>query len=149
MTVSMITTLLLAIVGLDLQGMFPGVAEPAAYDEWTEPVYEQTYYEEAYYEPYYEPYYAPSYATDCDFATQGVVEYDGRTETWYSSNATYHYQTPEWTLDDEGFYRTDEGYYVVAASDYEQGEIIETSRGEAQVLDSGCADGTTDFYVGW
>lgn len=145
MTVSMITTLLLAITGFDVQGMFPGVAEQEAYDEWVEPVYE-----EAYCEPYYEPtYYAPSYATDCDFATQGVVEYDGRTETWYSSNATYHYQTPEWTLDDEGFYRTDEGYYVVAASDYEQGEIIETSRGEAQVLDSGCAEGTTDFYVGW
>ena len=59
----------------------------------------------------------------------------------------YHKDTGDWTLDDEGFYRTDEGYYVVAASDMEQGTVFETSRGEAIVLDTGCPAGTTDFYV--
>lgn len=83
-----------------------------------------------------------------DFQYQGIVEYNGRTETWYSSNALYHYRTDEWTPDDDGFYRTDEGYYVVASDAYEQGAIIETSRGLAQVLDCGCGEGV-DFYTNW
>lgn len=81
---------------------------------------------------------------------QGGVNYhDGRTETWYSSNTLYHYRTPEWTVDAEGFYRTQDGYYVVAASDIEQGALLETSKGTAQVLDSGCDAGVTDFYCAW
>ena len=79
----------------------------------------------------------------------GVNYYDGRTETYYSSNVLYHYKTNEWTLDDEGFYRTDDGYYVVAASDMPEGTTFETSKGTAIVLDSGCSEGVTDFYVGW
>lgn len=79
----------------------------------------------------------------------GVNYYDGRKETYYSSNVAYHYRTNEWTLDDEGFYRTDEGYYVVAASDMEQGTTFEGSKGTCIVLDSGCAEGVTDYYVGW
>ena len=82
-------------------------------------------------------------------AYDGVYEYGGRVETYYSSNVAYHYRTPEWTVDEQGFYRTQEGYYVVAASDYEQGELIETSMGTAQVLDSGCDVGITDFYTVW
>ena len=82
-------------------------------------------------------------------AYNGVYEYGGRLETYYSSNVAYHYRTPEWTVDEQGFYRTAEGYYVVAASDYEQGEIIETSMGLAQVLDCGCDVGITDFYTVW
>lgn len=82
-------------------------------------------------------------------AYDGVYEYGGRVETYYSSNVAYHYRTPEWTVDEQGFYRTSEGYYVVAASDYEQGELIETSMGTAQVLDSGCDVGITDFYTAW
>lgn len=84
-----------------------------------------------------------------EFMFQGVVEYGGRLETWYSSNVAYHYMTPEWTVDEEGFYRDSEGRYVVAASDYELGSVIETSRGEAVVLDCGCDCGITDFYVDW
>lgn len=81
---------------------------------------------------------------------QGGVNYhDGRTETWYSSNVLYHYRTGEWSVDDEGFYRTDEGYYVVAASDMPQGTVFEGSKGECVVLDSGCAEGVTDYYVAW
>ena len=100
---------------------------------------------------YYAPTYAPSYSTSSDGLTaqSGVNYHDGRMETYYSSNVLYHHDTASWTLDDEGFYRTDEGYYVVAASDMEQGTTFETSKGTAQVLDSGCAGGVTDFYVAW
>lgn len=79
----------------------------------------------------------------------GVVDGPNGIETSYSSNVLYHANTSEWTPDEYGFYRTDDGYYVVASSDYEQGTVIETSRGEAKVLDSGCASGVTDFYTNW
>ena len=82
-----------------------------------------------------------------DFMAQGVVEYGGRTETWYSSQVLYHWRTPEWWTDEEGFYHDADGYYVVAASDYAEGSIIETSRGLARVLDGGCDAGVTDFYT--
>ena len=104
---------------------------------------------------YYEPtYYAPTYdysayPTDGLTPQSGVNAYDGRVETYYSSNVLYHYNTAAWTVDEEGFYRTDEGYYVVAASDMPQGTTFETSKGTAQVLDSGCAEGVTDFYTQW
>lgn len=123
----------------------------ADYEQEQQAWEEQQYYE--YYEPaYYEPqYYAPSYSVPSDGLTaqSGVNYHDGRTETYYSSNAMYHYRTSEWTVDDEGFYRTDEGYYVVAASDMEQGTVFEGSKGECIVLDSGCAEGVTDYYVRW
>lgn len=116
--------------------------------------------EQAYYEPnefvYYDgAYYNTStfdvsaYPTDGLTPQSGVNAYDGRVETYYSSNVLYHYNTAAWTVDDEGFYRTDEGYYVVAASDMPQGTTFETSKGTAQVLDSGCAEGVTDFYTRW
>lgn len=79
----------------------------------------------------------------------GVNYYNGRTETYYSSNVLYHYRTNEWTVDDEGFYRTNEGYYVVAASDMPQGTIFEGSKGTCIVLDSGCNENITDYYVSW
>lgn len=82
-------------------------------------------------------------------AYDGIYQYGDRLETYYSSEVAYHWQTPEWWLDEQGFWRTDEGYYVVAASDFEQGELIETSMGTAQVLDCGCDYGITDFYVNW
>lgn len=78
----------------------------------------------------------------------GVNFYNGRRETYYSSNVLYHYRTAEWTLDEEGFYREGE-YYVVAASDMAQGTTFECSKGTCIVLDSGCAAGTTDYYVAW
>lgn len=84
-----------------------------------------------------------------EFMAQGVVEYGGRTETWYSSQVLYHWRTPEWWTDGEGFYHDESGYYVVAASDYAEGSVIETSRGLAIVLDGGCDAGVTDFYVAW
>lgn len=81
--------------------------------------------------------------------SSGVNNYGGRRETYYSSNVLYHYRTSEWSLDSEGFYRTSEGYYVVAASDMIQGTTFNCSKGTCMVLDSGCAAGTTDFYVAW
>ena len=109
-------------------------AEQAAWEA------EQAYYEEAYYEPTY-------YDNGDGFMSQGVREHNGTTETWYSSNTAYHHSTAEWTPDDEGYYRTDDGYYVVASSDVPEGTVIETSKGEAKVLDSGCDSGVVDFYT--
>lgn len=80
----------------------------------------------------------------------GVVDGpNGTTETAYSSNVLYHYRTNEWTPDEYGFYRTEDGYYVVASNEYEEGTVIETSRGEAMVLDGGCDAGYIDFYTNW
>ncbi len=79
----------------------------------------------------------------------GVNYYNGRKETYYSSRVLYHYRTSEWYLDSEGFYRTAEGYYVVAASDLPQGTVVEGSKGLCCVLDSGCAAGVLDYYVSW
>lgn len=107
--------------------------------------YEVPYYEDWCYEP--QAYY--STPTDGLNAFSGVNYHDGRTETYYSSNVLYHYRTNEWWLDDEGFYRTDEGFYVVAASDMEQGATFTGSKGECKVYDCGCADGVTDYYVNW
>lgn len=82
-------------------------------------------------------------------ASSGVNHFGGRKETYYSSNVLYHHRTPEWWVDGEGFYRTAEGYYVVAASDMAQGTVFQGSKGACQVLDSGCAAGVTDYYVNW
>lgn len=82
-------------------------------------------------------------------ASGGVNYYNGRKETWYSSNVLYHYRTPEWTCGADGVYRDADGYVVVAASDRPQGSIIDTSYGPGKVLDSGCASGTTDIYTNW
>lgn len=98
---------------------------------------------------YSEPYsasYAPVDNGD-GFRQQGVRNFNGRTETWYSSNQAYHYRTGEWTADDEGYYRDGDGNYVVAASDMPEGATFETSKGTAKVYDSGCENGVTDFYV--
>lgn len=81
--------------------------------------------------------------------SSGVNYFGSRKETYYSSRVLRHYRTSEWTIDAEGFYKTSDGYYVVAASDLPQGSIINTSKGAAKVLDSGCAAGVTDFYVSW
>lgn len=121
---------------------------------------EQAALEAAYYEPYYETYYEPTYYAPSYSCVQGdpdglnsfvgVVDGpNGTIETAYSSNVLYHYRTTEWTPDEYGFYRTEDGYYVVASNEYEEGTVIETSRGEAMVLDGGCAEGYIDFYTNW
>ena len=105
---------------------------------------------------YYEPtYYAPTYSGvsgDPDGLNSfvGIIDgVNGTRETAYSSNVLYHYRTSEWLTDEYGFYRTDDGYYVVASNDYPEGTVIETTRGEAMVLDGGCDNGIVDFYTNW
>lgn len=116
-----------------------------------EKILQETTYEESdswEFDNYYDNNY---YDISTDGLTQasGVNYYNGRTETYYSSNVLYHYKTNEWTVDNEGFYRTDEGYYVVAASDMTEGTTFEGSKGTCIVLDSGCSEGVTDYYVAW
>lgn len=100
--------------------------------------------------------YGPSYTAAAYYAngsgltrSAGVNNYNGRRETYYSSNVLYHHRTGEWTQDSEGFWRDADGYYVVAASDKSQGSTFTGSKGECKVYDSGCAAGTTDYYTGW
>lgn len=91
-----------------------------------------------------------SYYSPDGFASQGVrsgVASD--TETWYSSQDRYHKDTAEWSVDEEGYYRDAEGYYVVASDDFPEGTVIETSKGQARVLDDGTDGGNVDFYVSW
>lgn len=90
-----------------------------------------------------------SYGSSSGGLTQsgGVYNYGGRRETYYSSRVLYHYRTPEWTADAEGFYRDANGYYVVAASDLPQGTVFQGSKGMCKVYDSGAPANTTDYYV--
>ena len=108
---------------------------------------EFVYYDDAYYNT--STYDASAYPTDGLTPQSGVNAYNGRVETYYSSSVLWHYRTNEWTADSEGFYRDSDGRYVVAASDMPQGTVFEGSKGECIVLDSGCADGVTDYYVNW
>ena len=113
----------------------------AVEDEWME-----TYAE---YDGGWVESYSTSYSGD-GFMQEGVrAGVDSDTETWYSSNAAYHYRTSEWTPDDEGYYRDSDGYYVVASNDYAEGTVVNTSKGEAKVYDSGTDSGNIDMYVNW
>lgn len=112
---------------------------------------QQAWEEQQYYESYA---YAPSYSNvqgnpDGLNSFVGVIEYDGRRETAYSSQVLYHYRTNEWTADEQGFYHDADGRYVVAASDMPQGTVFQGSMGECIVLDTGCDAGVTDYYVNW
>ena len=123
-------------------------AQEAAVEDETAPA--PDYWDGNYYSGPYDPELNnnPAYIGGGDgFMQQGVREYNGRTETWYSSNQAYHYRTGEWTADDEGYYRDGDGNYVVAASDMPEGATFETSKGTAKVYDSGCENGVTDFYT--
>lgn len=79
--------------------------------------------------------------------SSGVYYYEGRKETYFSSRVLYHYRTPEWTADAEGFYRDADGYYVVAASDLPQGTVFQGSKGMCKVYDYCGIPNTTDYYV--
>lgn len=128
-----------------LWGIVMNVVEPEPEAE------EAEYYEEPYYEEYYEAqYYESGYSSGDGFMQAGVRDgVDSDTETWYSSNSLYHYRTGEWHTDEEGYYRDSGGYYVVASNDYPEGTVINTSKGEAIVLDSGTYSGNVDFYTNW
>ena len=75
--------------------------------------------------------------------------YDGYLETYYSSNAMRHYRTDEWTVDDEGFYRDDQGRYIVGvdiAEGIDIGTEVETGKGTGVVMDYGSGAHVHDFY---
>ena len=78
--------------------------------------------------------------------------YDGYLETYYSSNTMYHYRTDEWTVDEEGFYRDDQGRYIVGvdiAEGIEIGTEVETGKGTGVVMDYGSGAHVHDFYTNW
>lgn len=140
--------------------------EPTPFVVEEEIIPEETYYtpqveETSYYAPQtttysYTPpanpaptYNAPSSGSG-NFQADGVWYDENYRYTWYSSNAAYHYRTPEWTAGSDGVYRDSEGYVVVASSDHAQGTVIEnTPFGPAKVYDTGCASGTLDIYTNY
>ena len=78
--------------------------------------------------------------------------YDGYLETYYSSNTMRHYRTDEWTVDEEGFYRDDQGRYIVGvdiAEGIDIGTEVETGKGTAVVMDYGSGAHVHDFYTNW
>ena len=78
--------------------------------------------------------------------------HDGYLETYYSSNVMRHHLTDEWEVDDEGFYRTTDGYYVVGvdiAEGIEIGTVVDTGKGAAVVMDYGSGAHVHDFYTAW
>ena len=128
------------------------LAEEQAAWEAEQAYYAQTYYEPTYYGggTYYAEY-SDAYNTDGPSHTMPGW-HDGYLETYYSSNVLYHYQTPEWSVDDEGFYRTDEGYYVVGVDINEGiplGTVVDTGKGAAIVADYGSGAHVHDFYTNW
>ena len=140
--------------------------EPTPFVVEEEIVPEETYYtpqveETSYYAPQTTTYSytppanpAPTYNSPSsgsgNFQADGVWYDENYRYTWYSSNAAYHYRTPEWTAGSDGVYRDSEGYVVVASSDHAQGTVIEnTPFGPAKVYDTGCASGTLDIYTNY
>ena len=121
--------------------------EDYIYQELVEEEYyeEPTYYEEATYEP------EESYSNGSGLTKQsGVNQYNGRRETYYSSNVLRHYRIDEWHTDENGVWRDSDGYVVVAADDIPEGGLVDTSFGEGKVYDCGVGyDGGTDIYTNW
>lgn len=79
-----------------------------------------------------------------------VYSYNGLRETWYSSQTDPHYRMGEWWCDSNGFWRTTDGYFVVAYTmTLPYGTIIDISMGQAMVLDHCPTAGTVDAYVNW
>lgn len=165
-TATIITVLMALTVSPTVPDVFLEVNDLPApveiVEEEPESVPEVEYEQEPYWEPQWQvcgvtadysgsndTYWTESVVSDGLNSFTGVNYHEGRTETFYSSQVLYHYRTPEWTLDEEGFYRDSEGRYVVAASDMEHGTVFHGSKGECIVLDCGCAPGITDYYTNW
>ena len=112
---------------------------------------EEEYVEEYYYEPvYYGGYTGGSTAT----SMHDLVNGQGRAYDEDGTSYTYYYDCvgdldiPGEYKDSDGVSYDEDGYIVVASSDYEKGTVIETPYGDARVWDTGCASGTVDIYVG-
>ena len=85
--------------------------------------------------------------------------HDGYLETYYSDTVMRHYMSDQWTVDSEGFYR-DGDYYIVGVDindtnpntgePYQIGDVVDTGKGQALVMDYGSGARVHDFYVhGW
>lgn len=82
--------------------------------------------------------------------------HDGYLETYY--NASAHYRAGEWAVDSEGFYRDGDRYVVgvdiadtnpATGEPYQIGDIVETGKGEAVVMDYGSGARVHDFATVW
>jgi len=117
---------------------------------------EQAYYAQSYAPSYgggiYYAEYSDAYNTDGPSHTMPGW-YDGYLETYYSDTVARHYMSDQWNVDDEGFYRDDQGRYIVGVDineDIELGTEVETGKGTAVVMDYGSGAHVHDFYVhGW
>lgn len=82
-----------------------------------------------------------------NFKYEGTFRANGWRWTWYTSRQLYHKNTKQWFLCDDGFYRTSDGYIVVASQHHEKGTIIDTPFGKGIVLDWCGTEGTIDIYT--
>lgn len=83
----------------------------------------------------------------------GVFYYNGRKETWYSTNEGCGQATarpiPGKHVDENGVIRDEDGYICVASSELPFYSVITISLGDAKVYDTGCSSGTIDVYTTW
>ena len=89
------------------------------------------------------------------FKFEGVIDYDGKTFTYYSEKVLPGDGLEELnangrTVDDSGYVRDGEGYIAVASpwGVDEIGTIVETPFGLARVYDV-CEDDSYDVYTSW
>lgn len=100
--------------------------------------------------------YDPMYNTDGP-TREMPGWHDGYLETYYP--ASNHVWASEWTVDEDGFYHDSTGRYVIGVDKYDTnpntgqpyqyGDIVETGKGEAVVLDFGYGARVHDFAVVW
>ena len=112
------------------------------YAEYQEAPYQGAYYAE------YDPMYNENGPT-----REMPGWYDGYLETYYSDTVARHYMSDQWNVDDEGFYRDQDGRYIIGvdiSEGIELGTEVETGKGLAVVMDYGSGAHVHDFYVsGW
>ena len=85
--------------------------------------------------------------TSYNFVKYGVVKMWGYRYTWYTSVQLYHHKTAEWIPCDDGFYRTNDGYIVVASKLFPKGTIVMTPFGKGMVLDYCATNNNIDIYT--
>lgn len=90
-----------------------------------------------------------------DFQYQGVVEYNGRTWTWYSElilpgEGLTELNENGRTVNESGFVVDGEGYISIATPDWNEpiGTVIETPFGLGRVYDY-CESDSYDMYCSW
>lgn len=84
-----------------------------------------------------------------NFESKGSLHWNDWRWTYYTSNIkyTYHYKTKEWYPCDDGIYRTEDGYIVLASQHHDKGTILDTPFGKGIVLDWCGTEGTIDIYT--